>query len=122
MPRIPADMTYSPTYFDRVADAGRFKFYTSAGWLTPYALSCGYVMRRGTDESGATLQALPSAGAGYVVHGTGRWIRLEATRTFHYLRDARRYFASLDHVALSESIRAAFFTQPAAAIVSALVR
>lgn len=112
MPAIPRDITYRPTARDLAASAGhgKFRFYTSAGWLTPYAFACGYIMRRGTDESGAVLEALPH-GAGYVVKGCGRWIRGEVTRPFHRLGEARAYFAELDHLAASEAARVAHFAE-----------
>lgn len=79
------------------------KFHTAQGFLTPYALSCGYVETRGDAESGVRLER-DMSGA-YRVAGTGRWIRHEGERFFAKLTDARRYFLAFDHHTLSCLIR-----------------
>lgn len=105
---LPKDAA-RPSHADSNAAAGKFRFYTKGGWLTPYALSCGYVQIRGnahaSNGSGARLELLPYGG-GYVVKGDGRWIRGEATTVHATLEPARRAFASLDHEAIEERIAA----------------
>ena len=94
-----------PSFADSTATAGKSRFYTKAGWLTRYALSCGYVQIRGTDESGARLEQISSNGT-LRVAGDGRWIRGEVTSYHTSLAAARRAFATMDHVAASENIHA----------------
>jgi len=106
---LPKDAA-RPSHADSNATAGKFRFYTKSGWLTPYALSCGYVQIRGnahtSGDSGARLELHPYGG-GYVVTGDGRWIRGESTTVHVTLESARRAFASMDHKAISEGIAAA---------------
>lgn len=81
---------------------GDSMFYNKRGFLTSYALSCGYVEIRGDDESGVRLERL-SSGV-YRVYGTGRWIRGEGESFHETLGAARRAFMAFDHVSLSRSI------------------
>lgn len=95
--RIPAD-TIRPRW-----GADNRKFITAGGWLTPYAFACGYVQRRGDDESGARIEQ-ERAGDCYRVSGDGRWIRGEGTTYHKRLTEARAAFKAFDHIALSRQI------------------
>ncbi len=57
------------------------KFYTATGWLTPYALACGYIELRNDCR-------LYRDGC-YHVQGRGNW------ETFSTLTEARAYFRKL---------------------------
>lgn len=67
------------------------KFYTRAGWLTPYALACGYIERVEIDAF-TSVQLWAEHGVYHVraVYGPGRtW------ETFPTLGEARRAFCAL---------------------------
>ena len=66
-------------------------FHTKDGWLTRYALACGYVERRGTDEAYAKLQQICSNGALEVIVG-GRWYRGPPIYRGLSLTEARKVF------------------------------
>ena len=89
-------------------DAAKRQFYTKRGFLTRYALACGYVEIRGNDESGVRLEQISSNGTLRVV-GTGRWIRGELDYFTMNLTEARKRFMSVDHVAKSKEIAAKHF-------------
>ncbi|MCL4743804.1 MAG: hypothetical protein KJZ83_00165 [Burkholderiaceae bacterium] len=69
------------------------KFYTKEGWLTPYALACGYIERKEHGSVQITLD-MPSPGAGlyhvraydFAKHERRFW------ETFTRLTDARRHY------------------------------
>ncbi len=96
-------MSKSDRIMPHPSHASNRKFYTARGFLTRYALACGYVDRRGTDESGASLEQISDDLLR--VAGDGRWIREEATSYHTSLTEARRAFMALDHVSLSAQLR-----------------
>ena len=81
------------------ADRAKRMFYTRRGFLTRYALACGYVEIRGDAESGVRLEQVSSNGL-LRVAGTGRWLRHDIYNG-PSLRDARHAFMAFNHLAAS---------------------
>jgi hypothetical protein len=65
-------------------------FKNKDGTLTRYALACGYIEKRGTDEAYVTLEQFSSNGA-LRVHVGGRWAR-EDIYVGPNLKSARWWF------------------------------
>jgi hypothetical protein len=79
------------------------KFYTKRGELTRYALACGYIEKRGTDEAYAKLEQICSNGTLRVIVG-GRWYRGDWLYHGTNLTDARKIFKNCDPIALNSSV------------------
>ena len=74
------------------------KFYTKKGWLTPYALACGYIeINRGGNIAEARFRLTLELDSG--VYHVRMYDHLEHCRIawdcFEYLNDARRAFSKL---------------------------
>lgn len=77
-------------------------FHTKAGWLTRYGLACGYIEKRGTDESYIVLEQISSNGT-LGVQVSGKWYRGISSYTGPDLKTARRVFRKTDHKAMNEA-------------------
>lgn len=69
------------------------KFYTKSGWLTPYALACGYIEQKEYGSVQITL-SMPSPGAG-LYHVKAYDFKAHEWRfweTFTRLTDARKHY------------------------------
>jgi hypothetical protein len=67
------------------------KFYTKAGWLTDYALACGYVHRQTRTDGGDVILERLSSGAYYVASWQGGAQHRDAYH--HTIGGARKSFA-----------------------------
>lgn len=115
-PKGIADMAATDRHLPASADlnkTAKFRFYTANGWLTRYALACGYVEIRGDDESGVRLEQISSNGALRVI-GTGRWIRSENMWLGRDLKAARKAFRKFNHLTLTKTIADAHLAAVAA--------
>jgi hypothetical protein len=83
--RLPADAARASQLEGR-----KPLFVTAGGWLTRYALACGYIQQRGSGDQEVKLRQLPCGGAFEVFHRQG-WTRQSFTR----LQEARRAFKQL---------------------------
>jgi hypothetical protein len=74
-----------------VKRAGKFRFYTAAGWLTVYALACGYVQTRGPNGWGARITM--EHGVFHVTHhAKGQPHRVIFRKSYPRIKDARCAF------------------------------
>jgi hypothetical protein len=65
------------------------KFFTKEGWLTKYALSCGYCERVTFGQRGVIRLVLAEKDGVYFVIATGC-----VPKAFRHWTDARRYFVA----------------------------
>lgn len=81
------------------------RFYTKQGWLTPYALACGYVEQKKYGTVTITL-SMPSPGAGLYhvkAYDHGEY-RNRFWEVFRSLTEARRYYKHGEALAVAHTV------------------